>query len=114
MHELSIALGLLDAVGAAAEREGATRVSSVRLRLGRMSGIARDALLFSWELARADTLASDARLLIDDVAVAVWCRDCGCERAVREGEGLTCAACGAIAPQIVRGREIELIAMEVL
>jgi hydrogenase nickel incorporation protein HypA/HybF len=114
MHELSLALSLLDQVGAAAVREGATRVASVRLRVGRMSGVVRDALLFSWDLARADTVASDATLLIDDVAVAVWCSRCDGERAIREGEGLTCSQCGAIAPTIVRGRELELVAMEVV
>ena len=76
-------LSLLDEVDAAVMREGATQVVSVRLKLGRMSGIVRDALQFSWELARADTAARDAVLLIDDVPVAVWCRRCAGERAVR-------------------------------
>ncbi len=114
MHELSVALALLEEIDAAAAREGATRVASVRLRLGRMSGVVRDALVFSWELARADTVACDAALLIDDVAVAVWCPRCDAEREIRDGEGLTCAACGAVAPTIVRGRELELVAMEVV
>ena len=114
MHELSLALSLLDEIGAAADREGATQVASVHLRIGRMSGIVRDALLFSWDLARADTLASDAELHIDDVPVTVWCPRCDAERGVREGEGLTCEVCGAIAPTIVRGRELELVAMEVV
>lgn len=113
MHELSIALSLLDEVGTVAAREGATRVANVRLRLGRLSGVARDALLFSWELARAETIATDAALLIDDVPVAVWCPSCEAERAVRDCEGFACSACGTIAPTIVRGREIELIGMEV-
>ncbi len=114
MHELTFALSLLDEVGAAAERERATRVTSVHLRLGRMSGVVRDALLFSWELARADTVASDAVLVIDEVPVAVWCPKCDGERAVRDGEGLTCVQCGTIAPTIVRGREVELTSMEVV
>ena len=114
MHELSLALSLLDEVGAAAAREGATRVASVHLRLGRMSGVVRDALLFAWDLARADTIASDATLVIDEVPVAVWCAHCAGERSVRAGEGLICAQCGAVTPTIVRGRELELVAMEVL
>jgi hydrogenase nickel incorporation protein HypA/HybF len=114
MHELSLALSLLDQIGATAQREGATRVSEVHLRLGRMSGVVRDALLFSWELARTDTIASDAELVIEDVAVAVWCPRCDSERAVRDGEGLTCAECGEVAPTIVRGRELELVAMAVV
>lgn len=114
MHELSVALSLLDEIGAAAAREGATRVASVRLRVGRLSGIACDALRFSWELARAETVAADAALIIDEIPVALWCAACDRERAPREGAGLTCSACGALAPSIVRGRELELVAMEVL
>jgi hydrogenase nickel incorporation protein HypA/HybF len=114
MHELSLAVSLLEAVDAAAQREGAQRVASVRLRLGRMSGVVRDALLFSWEVARVDTIAHDATLIIDDVPVAVFCPTCRDERAVRDGEGLTCAACGTLAPTIVRGRELELVALEVV
>jgi hydrogenase nickel incorporation protein HypA/HybF len=114
MHELSIALSLLDAIDATASREGATRVASVRLRLGRMSGVVREALLFSWDLARADTVAGDAELVIDDVPVAVWCPRCEAERSIRDGEGLTCSQCGEVAPTIVRGRELELVALEVV
>jgi hydrogenase nickel incorporation protein HypA/HybF len=114
MHELSVVLSLLDEVDAAAEREGATRVATVRLRLGALSGIVRDALLFSWDLARTGTVASEADLVIDDVPVAVWCPRCDGERAVPPGEGLICATCGAVAPTIVRGRELELVAMEVV
>lgn len=113
MHELSIALSLLDEVGAAAEREGATQVATVHLRLGRMSGVVRDALLFSWDLARADTVAAQAELHIDDVPLIVWCPRCDAEREPRENAGLECGTCGAIAPTIVRGREMELYAMEV-
>jgi hydrogenase nickel incorporation protein HypA/HybF len=114
MHELTVALSLLDEVGATAEREGATRVASVRLRLGRMSGIVRDALLFSWELARVDTVASEAALEIEDIPVAVWCPRCEGERSIPDGRGLICSECGTISPTIVRGRELELVAMEVV
>ncbi|GAC1525813.1 MAG: hydrogenase maturation nickel metallochaperone HypA [Vulcanimicrobiaceae bacterium] len=113
MHELSVALSLLEEVDAVAAREGATSVASVRLRLGAMSGIVRDALAFSWDLARVDTVAVDARLDIEDVPVIVWCPQCRAERDVRAGAGLTCAACGTIAPTILRGREVELVAVEV-
>ncbi|MBC5801269.1 MAG: hydrogenase maturation nickel metallochaperone HypA [Candidatus Eremiobacteraeota bacterium] len=113
IHELSIALSLLDEIGEAAAREGASRVTSVRLRIGRLSGVTIDALCFAWDLARADTVASEAELLIDDVPVSVACPQCEREGEPREGGGLICPACGAPAPLIVRGRELELVAMEV-
>jgi hydrogenase nickel incorporation protein HypA/HybF len=113
MHELSLALSLLDEVDATAAREGATRVASVHLRLGRMSGIAKDALIFSWDLARAGTVAADAALVIEEIPLAVWCERCGGERPVREGDLLICAECGAASSSIVHGRELQLVAMEV-
>ncbi|GAC1585840.1 MAG: hydrogenase maturation nickel metallochaperone HypA [Candidatus Velthaea sp.] len=113
MHELSIALSLLDEIDAVATREGATHVASVRLRVGRLSGVACDALRFSWELARAESVAADATLVIDEVPVTVWCDACKRESPPRDGAGLTCSLCGAVAPSIVRGRELELVAMEV-
>ena len=114
MHELSLALSLLEEVSGAAERENASRIASVRLRLGAMSGVARDALLFAWEVARTDTLAAGAELQIENVPVALYCPACRAERAPLEGAGFCCGTCGASAPTVVRGRELELVAMEVL
>ena len=113
MHELSIALSLLEEIEDAARREGATRISRVRLRIGRMSGVARDALHFAWEMARDGTVAADAELHIEDVEVALYCARCRIERAPLAGAGLTCGTCGTIAPNVIRGRELELVAMEV-
>jgi hydrogenase nickel incorporation protein HypA/HybF len=106
-------MSLLDEIGNVAERERATSVATVRLRVGRLSGIARDALLFAWDLARVDTVASSAELHIEDVDVIVFCPQCERERAPVAGGGLTCSVCGASAPSIVHGRELELVALEV-
>lgn len=113
MHELSIALSLLDEIANVAQREKATRVSRVRLRVGRMSGVARDALLFAWELARSDTVAAQAELLIEDVPLSVFCSRCQCERATLEGGGLVCGICGAPSPTVVGGRELKFVSVEV-
>jgi Zn finger protein HypA/HybF involved in hydrogenase expression len=74
---------------------------------------ARDALLFAWDLARVDSVASNAELHIEDVDVAVYCPNCKCERAPLCGAGFTCGTCGTLTSTIVRGRELELVAMEV-
>jgi hydrogenase nickel incorporation protein HypA/HybF len=113
MHELSVAMSLLDEIGEVAARERAASVVTVRLRVGRLSGIARDALAFAWDLARVDTVASNAELHIEDIEVAVFCSRCEQERAPVEGGALICSVCGASAPSIVHGRELELVALEV-
>jgi hydrogenase nickel incorporation protein HypA/HybF len=113
MHELSIALGLIESVSETAAREGAERVTAVHLRLGAMSGIVRDALEFSWELASAGTVAAGSELRIEEIPLTVYCQACLSERSPLPGHGLVCPQCGAVAATIVHGRELELVAMEI-
>jgi hydrogenase nickel incorporation protein HypA/HybF len=113
LHELSVALGLLEGIEEAAARDGVERVLSVHVRVGAMSGIAPDALRFSWELATAGTVAADSVLRIEDVPLAVRCERCGEDREPRAAGGLVCPVCGTVCPTIVRGRELQLVAMEV-
>ena len=113
MHELSVALNLLEGVQETAARDGILKVLAVHVRVGALSGIAPDALRFSWELATAGTVAADSALRIEDVPLVVYCERCAGERAPRAASGLTCPACGSACPTIVRGRELQLVAMEV-
>jgi hydrogenase nickel incorporation protein HypA/HybF len=113
MHELSVALSLLDGISRTAEQAGIERVTAVHLRIGALSGIARDALAFSWDVASADTLAAGSELRIEDVPLAVYCERCKAERAPSPGTGLVCPVCRRTAPRILRGQELEIVAMEV-
>src|SRR5579862_4129358 len=54
MHELSIAMGIVEAATEEAQKRG-VQVSAVHLRLGALSGVVKDALLFSYEVACQDT-----------------------------------------------------------
>lgn len=113
MHELSIAMGLIEEIEETAARDGITTVHAVQLRVGALSGIAPDALRFSWELASAGTVAENSTLEIEDVALAVHCDRCGEEREPGAAAGLVCPVCGTVCPTIVRGRELQLVALEV-
>ena len=67
MHELSIAASIVEiAVEESARQSG--RIVAVHLRLGALAGVAREALLFSWELACLQTPLEGARLEIEDAA----------------------------------------------
>jgi Zn finger protein HypA/HybF involved in hydrogenase expression len=44
MHELSIALGIIDAACEEADRRGGARVVAVHLRLGKMAGVVQECL----------------------------------------------------------------------
>ena len=66
MHELSIALSLIDAVCDELPRLGAgVSVRSIRIRVGPQSGVVADALTFAFEVASADSPIAGARLDIE-------------------------------------------------
>ena len=71
MHELSIAYSLVEVAGQSAQEAGATKVLSVTLRLGALSGVVRGALEFGYEVATADTLLAGSTLMVKELPVRV-------------------------------------------
>jgi hydrogenase nickel incorporation protein HypA/HybF len=113
MHELSIAYNLVELADDAARRAGAIKLTAVHLRLGALSGVVPDALQFSFPIAAADTLAAGAELVIEVVPVQIYCSACAANRQLEAPFILQCPECGAPTPQVVRGRELELRAVEI-
>lgn len=111
MHELSIALSIIDGVLEELDHQKSGQVELVHLRVGRMSGVDKDALSFSYGVACEGTVLANSRLLIEEVDVAIFCPACAAERPTRSFPFLTCAQCGA-AGHLVRGKELEITAME--
>jgi hydrogenase nickel incorporation protein HypA/HybF len=113
MHEVSIALSLLDLISTHCDRGGYHSVQSVRLRIGRASGILAEALLFAFDVVKADTVARDAVLVIDSVSLGGICSKCSSSFEVDEPYVLECPRCGSISFKIEKGYELEIIEMEV-
>jgi len=112
MHELSIALSIVDMASEEAARHGADRVEVVRLRLGRLSGVVARALLSSYELACEETPLEGSRLEIEDLPVIIYCPRCQARTEVASIQLIACAECGTPGADVVQGREIEVVALE--
>lgn len=112
MHELSIAMGIVDAALEEAQQRG-VRVSGVHLRLGALAGVVKDALMFSWDVACQDTALQGAKLLVEDVPVIVFCPHCKEPRTLISVQSFTCPQCGAPTGEILHGKELEIFALEV-
>jgi len=65
MHELSVALSLIELAEEEGERLGG-RVCAVHIKLGALAGVVKDALLFSYEIACQDTSLAGSQLVIED------------------------------------------------
>jgi len=113
VHEIGVALNLLESIQATALEQGIERVNAVIVRVGALSGIAPEALQFSWDVASAETLAAGSELRIERVPLVIFCERCETERSPQEGTGLLCPECGVPSARIVSGRELQLVAMEV-
>jgi hydrogenase nickel incorporation protein HypA/HybF len=112
MHELSIALSIVEIASEEAERQPGSRVEAVHLRLGPLSGVVKDSLLFAWQLACEETPVAGSRLTIEEVGVCVKCPVCGVESDVAGEFDLRCPACGNAVTEVIRGRELEVTALE--
>ena len=113
MHELSIAVNLVDAVARQAEREGSTRVRTVFVRIGALSGVVREALEFSFDVATEGTLVQDAVLDVEEVPVVVFCPQCREEQQLADPFVLRCPVCSTPTSDVRQGRELEITAIEV-
>lgn len=112
MHELSIAVSIVDGVLEEAERHGSALVETVVLRVGKRSGIDRSALEFSYQVASQDTPLRDSRLLIEEVDIVFWCDLCRAERSAQGASPLRCGTCGAFCERVIHGDELEIIRLE--
>jgi len=80
MHELSIALAILDAASEEAARRGGVQLNAIHVRLGGLCGVVKEALLSAYELARVATPLERSQLVVEDVPVVVYCDRCRAER----------------------------------
>jgi hydrogenase nickel incorporation protein HypA/HybF len=88
-------------------------VNSLHLKLGLLSGVVKDALLFSYEIACEGTPLQGSSLLIEDVPVKVFCPRCASEKTLDSIQLFACPACGELTPEVIEGRELLVVAMEI-
>ena len=112
MHELSIAMSLIDLAQEEA-RQRDVQVPGLHVKMGALSGVVCDALRASYEMACFATSLQGTQLLVEDVPVVIYCLTCGANRPIR-GVELVCPECETPASHIVQGKELELVALEVV
>lgn len=111
MHELSIALSMIDMATDEVKRHGGSRVAALHLKLGPLSGVVKEALSFSYEIACQGTPLEGSRLIVEEIPVMVHCAICLSTREVSSHE-LRCPDCGQLTPDVIQGRELEVVALE--
>lgn len=114
MHELGIALSIIEGVEEELARRDATQVVAVHLRLGPLSGVVKDALLFSYQVACEGTPLEGSSLEVEEIPIILYCAACRQERPAVSMQRLCCAVCDHPSADIRRGSELEVFALELI
>jgi len=112
MHELSIAMSIVELAEEEAVRRGA-KINAVHLKLGALAGVVTSALQSSYEMACENTPLEGSQLIVEEVPVVVYCPRCRADRLLSSIQFFTCAECGAPTPDVVQGKELEVVALEI-
>jgi hydrogenase nickel incorporation protein HypA/HybF len=73
----------------------------------------KDALTFSYELACEGTFLQGSELVIEETPVVAYCPKCEREQTLDSIQRFCCPACGTLTPDVVSGKELELVAIEI-
>jgi hydrogenase nickel incorporation protein HypA/HybF len=112
MHEMAIALSVLDSLEKEARRFPDGRIAKVGLRIGELAGVDRDALSFCLEAAVRGTAWAPVEFEIEAVPRRHRCRNCGQDFTVRDYD-MACPQCGNAETEFAGGDELELAYLEV-
>ncbi len=112
MHELGIVYHIIRDVENVARVNGVSRVSSVTLLLGEVSGVVPDLLLDAWRWA-ADKkpITRGAELIVEPVEAVTHCEACGRDYGTVE-HGKTCPHCGSGETYLLQGQEVMIKQIE--
>lgn len=108
MHELSITQSVVEAV---CEHSLGRPVRSVRIEVGRISGVVVESMEFCFELVAAGTPVEGARLEFDQPEGRAHCRGCNSDFTV--DDLILLCSCGSADVEITAGRELRIMTMEV-
>jgi hydrogenase nickel incorporation protein HypA/HybF len=112
MHELSIAMSIVEMAEEEAIRRS-VHVNAIHLKLGTLSGVVKEALLFSYDLACEGTALEGSHLVIEEVPTVVYCPVCQAERALVSVQRFCCSVCDTPTSDVVQGKELEVVALEI-
>jgi hydrogenase nickel incorporation protein HypA/HybF len=103
MHELGISRNIVAIVGEAAKGR---RVRRITLEIGKLSGVMRDAVEFSFALVAEGTPAAGALLEIREIDGRARCAECGAEFTLPDF--LAACICGSRRLAFLAGEELNI------
>lgn len=113
MHELSLCEGIIEVATNALARLACPLppVSSVTVRVGRLTSVVPDCLRHYFALLTPGTALEGAVLVIEDIPIRARCADCAAGFEI-EVLSFSCPRCGSGLVELISGRELEVTSLE--
>jgi len=107
---------MVDELTRIARENNATKITLVKLKIGRMSGIVVDSLKFAFDAVKLEhPVMSSAEIIIDDVPLIYQCSDCSTTFKAENIYFPKCENCDSYNLELISGNEqhIENVEVEV-
>jgi len=111
MHEMGITQSIISTAVEAAEEQGATKISEVRISVGELTEIVDFALQFAWEALTPGTIAEGSTLTINKIGAKSRCGTCG-EEFEHGRFDIVCPKCSSFMCEQLQGRELRIDSIE--
>ena len=77
MHEMGIVLHLAKTLDETAEEEGLTKIGSMTLQVGEVSGIITDLFTEAWDYFKVrHPVLKESELILETIPAVTWCDNC--------------------------------------
>jgi hydrogenase nickel incorporation protein HypA/HybF len=111
MHELSIVASLFEVLEEKAKEQKAKKVTSVKVKVGALSGVVSEFLKTAFDIYKKDTVAAEAEIMIEKVPLKVQCEQCGTE-IIKNDFIFICEKCNSRELKTLAGTELLLEKIE--
>ena len=106
MHEMGIVLHLAKTLDETAEEEGLTKIGSVTLQVGEVSGIITDLFTEAWDYFKVrHPVLKESELILETIPAVTWCDNCK-QTYETVQYGRECPYCHSGETWLLRGNEV--------
>lgn len=113
MHELGLVNYAVKEVSKIAEEHNVTKIKSVTLEFGEVSGIVTSYLYDYWKwYSKKFPMFEDSTLYCEEIPAVTWCDNCKIQYST-VAYGKTCPHCGSGRTWLLRGNEMRIKSIEV-
>jgi hydrogenase nickel incorporation protein HypA/HybF len=107
MHELSIAINIVEIATEEAKKANVSSVLEIELEVGTLSGIVIYALEFAMDEAIKNSVLQNAKIKINEIRAIAKCLKCSTEFSV-ENYYTPCPKCNSFETELTNGKELKI------